>query len=264
MIPDPEFLHFSSKHKLAYSLLDYAVSEQNGITLITGEIGSGKTTLLRHLFNQLNYDQLTLGFIDNTHESWGDLATWIATALNIDCSGLDKAATYKKIKDFVIQEYAAGKRVLIVVDEAQNMSEKTLEELRLFTNINMGTNFLLQIILVGQPELLEMLQKPSLTQIAQRISVEYHLEALSFEDTHAYIKHRLSAAGGSSSLFDELAIEKIFQFSGGIPRLINVICDNALVYAYAQNLNQIGFGVVMDVVKTRRVGMVNRQAIPIA
>lgn len=253
LIPDPEFMHFSEKHKLAYSLLEYGVYEQTGLTVITGEIGSGKTTLLRYLLKKMNYQEIVVGLIDNTHESLGDLPTWIATAFNIEYSNQDKAKLYREIQNYIIKQYSAGKRVLLIVDEAQNMNENTLEELRLLMNINSGSDLLLQIILVGQPELLTTLLKPSLTQLAQRVSVEYHLEALTLQETQAYINHRLLIAQCDHQVFDQLAIEQIYKYSGGIPRLINVLSDNALVYGYALNRNNIGGDVILDIIKSRRI-----------
>ena len=258
LVPDPEFLHFSNKHKLAYSLLEYGVYEQSGLTVITGEIGSGKTTLLRYLLKKISYQSLVVGLIDNTHEAWGDLSTWIATAFNIKYEGQDKAKLYRDIQHYIIKQYAAGKRVLLIVDEAQNMSEATLEELRLLMNINCGSDLLLQIILVGQPELLDTLVKPSLTQLAQRVSVEYHLECLSVDETYEYILHRIQAAGCSRQIFDQEAINEIYNCTGGVPRLINVLCDNALVYGYALSIEIITKNIIIDLSKTRKIGMANR------
>lgn len=261
LVPDPEFLHFSSKHKLAYSLLEYGVYEQTGLTVITGEIGSGKTTILRYLLKKISYQSLVVGLIDNTHEAWGDLATWIANAFNIKYEGQDKAKLYREIQHYIIKQYAAGKRVLLIVDEAQNMSEATLEELRLLMNINCGSDLLLQIILVGQPELLKTLTRPSLTQLAQRVSVEYHLESLTLDETHKYISHRIQTAGGNREIFDESAVGEVYNHTGGVPRLINVLCDNALVYGYALNFDVITKDIIFELVKTRNIGMVNRSRV---
>lgn len=258
LVPDPEFLHFSTKHKLAYSLLEYGVYEQTGLTVITGEIGSGKTTLLRYLLKKISYQSLVVGLIDNTHEAWGDLATWIANAFNIKYEGQDKAKLYRDIQHYIIKQYAAGKRVLLIVDEAQNMNEATLEELRLLMNINCGSDLLLQIILVGQPELLKTLTRPSLTQLAQRVSVEYHLDALTLDETYKYISHRIQTAGCSREIFDRSAIDEVYNHTGGVPRLINVLCDNALVYGYALNFEVITKDMICELVKTRNIGMVNR------
>jgi general secretion pathway protein A len=260
LIPDAAFMHFSEKHRLAYNLLEYGIYEQTGLTVISGEIGSGKTTLLRYLLTKINYKEIVVGLIDNTHEAWGDLPRWIATAFNMEYSGNDKAKLYRDIQHYLIKQYSTGKRVLLIVDEAQNMSEATLEELRLLMNINSGTDHLLQIILVGQPELLTTLLKPSLIQLAQRVSVEYHLEALSLEETIAYVAHRIHTAQCQRDIFDSIALEQIHKYSGGIPRLINVLCDNALVHGYALDREIIGGDIILDVVKARKIGVLNRNS----
>lgn len=258
LIPDPEFLHMSQAHRLAFSMLEYGVHEQTGITVITGEVGSGKTTLIRHLLNQIKDQEIIVGLINNTHESLGELTHWIALAFEIETAGKDKVELYKDIQDFLIANYALGYRILLIVDEAQNMSESALEELRLFTNINSDQDYLLQIILVGQPELNDKLVKPELRQIAQRISVEYHIPALDLTETAAYIKHRVKIAGGEYILFDEQAIATIFYHSGGIPRLINTLCDYALVHAYALEQVTVDIQIALEVVKGRKIGGINR------
>lgn len=258
LIPDPEFLHFSKKHKVAYSMLEYGLFEQTGITLVTGEVGSGKTTLIRHLLNQIDQNQLTIGLINNTHKSLGDLTNWIALAFNIDHKNKDKAAFYRNIQKFLISEYAKGKRSVLIVDEAQNMDESALEELRLFTNINANKDNLLQIMLVGQPQLCEILQKPDLAQIAQRISVEYHLNPLNWQETCEYIEHRLRVAGGNQSIFNNHAMGVIYYYAGGIPRLINTLCDSALVYAFALEKHVVDLDIAMEVVQDRKISGINR------
>lgn len=253
LVPDPFFLHLTAKHQLAYNLLEYAIYEQTGLTVISGEVGSGKTTLIKKLLADLNNDSLIIALIDNTHTSWGDLSAWIVSAFDISISATNKAGIYKEIKLYLIKQYSLGKRVVLIVDEAQNMDEHTLEELRLFTNINSGEHFLLQIILVGQPELADILGRPGLIQLAQRISVEYHLKELDEQETRNYITHRLSVAGCDKVLFDEIALTQIHKFSGGIPRLINTICDNALVFGYAQDRSVIGGDTILDIVAGRKI-----------
>lgn len=257
LIPDPEFLHFSKKHKTAYIMLEYGLYEQTGITLITGEVGSGKTTLLQFLLNQVDQKKLTIGLINNTHESLGNLLHWISLAFNIEHEGKDKVTLYKDIQKFLIHQYAQGKRSVLIIDEAQNMTKKSLEGLRLLTNINSNKNYLLQIILVGQPELADIIQQPNLAQIAQRISVEYHLNPLNLAETSAYIHHRLTVAESNSAIFDEDAIGAIFYYTGGIPRLINTLCDNALVYAYAADKVVIDLKIAMEVIKDRKISGLN-------
>lgn len=261
LTPDPAFLHLSKKHSLALHLLEYGVYEQTGITVISGEVGSGKTTLVQHLLNTMDHAKITVGLINNTHESIGDLTQWIALALNINIESIEKATLYRKIQDFVIAEYAAGKRVLLIVDEAQNMSASSLEQLRLFSNINGNSDFLLQILLVGQPELSALLGDPKLAQVAQRVSVEYHLESLDWNETRNYVLHRLKIAGADSAIFSDDAIGAIYYQSGGIPRLINTLSDYALVHAYAKNENTVTLETAMEVLRSRKIGGVNRHKV---
>ena len=264
LIPDPNFLHFSDKHKVAYSLLEYGLHEQSGLTVITGEVGSGKTTLIRHLLSEIDQSELAIGLINNTHASLGDLTQWVALAFGIAHEDKDKVTLFRDVQDYLINEWANGKRAVLIVDEAQNMDKETLEELRLYTNINADGEQFLQIVLVGQPELRDILRAPELAQMAQRVSVEYHIEPLGWQDTANYIRHRLATASNeesveaSSHIFDSVAIAVIFYFSGGVPRLINTLCDFALVHAYAMGLQAINHSIALEVVRGRTIGGVNR------
>jgi len=264
LIPDPSFLHFSDKHKVAYSLLEYGLHEQSGLTVITGEVGSGKTTLIRHLLSEIDQSELAIGLINNTHASLGDLTQWVALAFGIPHEDKDKVTLFRDVQDYLINEWASGKRAVLIVDEAQNMDKETLEELRLYTNINADGEQFLQIVLVGQPELRDILRAPELAQMAQRVSVEYHIEPLGWQDTANYIRHRLATASNEESveaashIFDSVAIAVIFYFSGGVPRLINTLCDFALVHAYAMGLQTINHTVALEVVRGRTIGGVNR------
>ena len=264
LIPDPSFLHFSDKHKVAYSLLEYGLHEQSGLTVITGEVGSGKTTLIRHLLSEIDQSELAIGLINNTHASLGDLTQWVALAFGIPHEDKDKVTLFRDVQDYLINEWASGKRAVLIVDEAQNMDKETLEELRLYTNINADGEQFLQIVLVGQPELRDILRAPELAQMAQRVSVEYHIEPLGWQDTANYIRHRLATASNEESveaashIFDAVAIAVIFYFSGGVPRLINTLCDFALVHAYAMGLQTINHSIALEVVRGRTIGGVNR------
>jgi len=264
LIPDPNFLHFSEKHKLAYSLLEYGLHEQSGLTVITGEVGSGKTTLIRHLLGEIDQSQLAIGLINNTHASLGDLTQWVALAFDIPHEAMDKVTLFRRVQEHLIAEWAKGRRAVLIVDEAQNMDKETLEELRLYTNINADGEQFLQIILVGQPELREILQVPELAQMAQRVSVEYHIEPLSWQETANYIRHRVVTASleenkkSAPQLFDSVALAVIFYFSGGVPRLINTLCDFALVHSYAMGAKTVSYKVALEVVKGRKIGGVNR------
>ena len=264
LIPDPKFLHFSDKHKVAYSLLEYGLHEQSGLTVITGEVGSGKTTLIRHLLSEIDQSELAIGLINNTHASLGDLTQWVALAFGISHENKDKVTLFRDVQDYLIAEWAGGKRAVLIVDEAQNMDKETLEELRLYTNINADGEQFLQIVLVGQPELRDILRAPELAQMAQRVSVEYHIEPLGWQDTANYIRHRLATASNEESveaashIFDSVAIAVIFYFSGGVPRLINTLCDFALVHAYAMGLQTINHSIALEVIRGRTIGGVNR------
>ena len=264
LIPDPSFLHFSDKHKVAYSLLEYGLHEQSGLTVITGEVGSGKTTLIRHLLSEIDQSELAIGLINNTHASLGDLTQWVALAFGIAHEDKDKVTLFRDVQDYLINEWANGKRAVLIVDEAQNMDKETLEELRLYTNINADGEQFLQIVLVGQPELRDILRAPELAQMAQRVSVEYHIEPLGWQDTANYIRHRLATASNEESvdaashIFDSVAIAVIFYFSGGVPRLINTLCDFALVHAYAMGLQTINHSIALEVIRGRTIGGVKR------
>jgi type II secretory pathway predicted ATPase ExeA len=255
LLPDPEFLFLSDKHRMALTLLEYGLMNQASFSVITGDIGAGKTTLIRRLLNQLDRD-LTVGLISNTHPSFGELLHWILLAFNIDYSGKDKVGMYSAFVDFLIREYAANRRTILIIDEAQNMSHQALEELRMLSNVNVEKDQVLQVILVGQPGLREHLRDPGLEQFAQRIAVDYHLGPLGPDETRSYIRHRLEVVGGDPSLFSDDACEVIFQNSGGIPRLINILCDTALVYGYAEQRAHIDAQLANDVVIDKQKGSI--------
>lgn len=253
LTPDPEFLYLSPKHKKALTILQYGLMSQAGFTVVTGEIGSGKTTLIQYLLNQIR-GECCVGVITNTHSAFGDLLTWILAAFGIKERFEDKAQRYQVLLDFLQQEADGGRRVVLIVDEAQNMDLQTLEELRLLSNINAGDNIMMQLVLVGQPELVEKLRSPQLVQFAQRISVEFHLTALDYKQSEKYIAHRLEIAGGSPDLFTPDACAAIYYFSGGVPRLINNISDMALVFAFAEDKRQVSLQIVIDVVREKKSG----------
>lgn len=259
LIPDPDFLYLSAKHRVALSLLEYALMETAaGLSVISGEVGSGKTTLIRKLMRRIDHNQLTVGLMNNTGSFQEDLLSWVASAFGLEHAGKDKVEIFRDFQQFLIQEYARGCRTVLIVDEAQNLSGNALEELRMLTNINADRDQLLQIVLVGQPELLEVLQRPEYAQIAQRVSVEYHLEPLDLEDVENYIVHRLEVAGTSEEIFQQDAIWAVYYYSGGVPRLVNTLCDYALVHAYAMGNKTVSLKEIMEVMKGRKIGGVNR------
>src|SRR4051812_4173963 len=252
LLPDPEFLFLSSRHAIGLSLLEYSLTGQAGFCVITGEIGSGKTTLVRAFLERVGRE-FTVGLISNTHQALKDIAAWALAAYGQKAVGTHPAETYQELMSFLIAEYGAGRQCILVVDEAQNLSIEVLEELRLLSNINSGKDLLLQVVLVGQPELLDKLKRPELSQFAQRIAVSHHLTPLPYAETRRYIQHRVKVAGADRPLFTEMAMGAIQYFSGGIPRLINSICDMALVYGFADEQHTIGEDLVFRVVSDRQL-----------
>lgn len=250
LLPDPDFLFLSGKHSLALNMLEYSLAGQAGFCAITGEIGSGKTTLIRALLRRVGRD-LTIGLISNTHSTHSDIAGWALAAFGQPTNMRANADLHHELMMYLIKEYGAGKRCVLIVDEAQNLSIEALEELRLLSNINADKDLLLQIILVGQPQLLEKLRRPELCQFAQRISVSYHLSPLSCAETLHYVAHRLNVAGAPDLIFNDMAIGGIHYFSMGVPRVINSICDMALVYGYAEQRRSIDLDTIFRVIGDR-------------
>ena len=263
LLPDPEFLYLSKKHQMALTLLEYGLMNQASFSVITGDIGTGKTTLIRQLLNQMERD-MVVGLISNTHPSFGDLLQWILLAFNLECHSKEKVDMYKTFMDFLIKQYAANRRSILIIDEAQNMSPQALEELRMLSNVNSDKDQVLQVILAGQPGLRDNLRDPRLEQFAQRIAVDYNLTPLNAEETREYIRHRLSVAGGSPDMFDDEACEAVFRYSGGIPRLVNLLCDTALVYGYAEQVPRIGAQTIEDVARDKQQSRILplRQQVP--
>lgn len=253
LLPDPEFLYLGKQHRHALTLLEYALSQGTGFALVTGEVGSGKTTLVRHMLSRTDAP-VTFGFITNTHRKMNSLLPWVAHSLGIPTTGRSEPDLYDDFTAFLMREYAAGRRVVLVVDEAQNLDPPGLEELRVLSNLNSDKDLLLQTILVGQPELRTTLRHPQLRQFAQRISIDYHLDKLPRPDTHAYIRHRLQVAGGSPGIFASDAIELLYARTGGVPRLLNMLCDTALVYGFAEQVKSINAELVGQVMRDRAAG----------
>ncbi|ROS06129.1 type II secretory pathway predicted ATPase ExeA [Sinobacterium caligoides] len=257
LTPNPEFLYFSAKHRVAYSMLEYGLMEQSGITVITGDVGAGKTTLLRHLMNNYSSDDLVIGLVNNMYDGSGKLMEWVMMSFGLDHAAEGHIGLLRAFQNFVINNYANRKTTVIVVDEAQNLSDDSLEELRLLNNINSEGDDLLKVILVGQPELLGRLSSQSLIQLAQRVSVEYHLESLTASETVAYVQHRMKVAGGDEAVFDDSSIYAIYYLTNGVPRLINTLADYALLYAFSNDKSVVDVESILAVAKGRRIGGLN-------
>lgn len=250
--PDPEFLYPSTQHAAGLTMLEYAIVSQAPFCLLTGEIGSGKTTLLRHFLRNLG-GEITVGLISNTHGGFSSIHPWVLSALGIAPADDSEIAAYEALIDFFVHEYGKGRRTLLVFDEAHNLSPTILEELRLLSNVNSENDLAVQVFLVGQPELRTKLESPELEQFAQRVSVDFHLGSLTLDDTRSYIQHRLTVAHGDPSLFHAQAIEFIHARARGIPRLINQLCDLALVYAYAERCSFIDSNLLQSVLRDRQL-----------
>ncbi len=253
LTPDPDFLFLGKNHQTALTLLNYGLSSEAGLTVISGEVGSGKTTLIRRLLDNCG-EEVTVGLISNAHGAFGELLEFVLMAYGLDYHNKTKTELYQVFSEFLIEQYAQNKRTALIIDEAQNLDIDTLEELRMLTNINQGKHMVLQLIMVGQPELLETMRRPELRQLAQRVSVDFHLHSLKLNDTIAYIRHRLTHVGGDPRLFHPYASAIIYYHSQGIPRLINTLCDFALVYAFAEDAKNIDVELMMDVVRDKHQG----------
>ena len=253
LLPDPSYLFLSKQHGIALEMLNYGLINQAGFVIITGGIGTGKTILIRHLLNHIDKD-ITVGLITNTHRGFGELLQWILHAFSLDHSQASKVDLYQTFVDFVVAQYALHRRTVLIIDEAQNMTPETLEELRMLSNVNSEKDQVLQVILCGQPGLRDMLCKPDLEQFAQRITSDYDLTALGSEDTEQYIRHRVNVAGGPVDIFENQACRSVYEHTGGVPRLINLICDTALVYGYAEQAKTISTNLIEEVVKDKRRG----------
>lgn len=239
LVPDPAFLFWSPSHLRAFTVLEYGILTRAPITLITGEIGAGKTTLLHHLLASVG-DDVRIGLVSNAHGDRGELLRWVLLALNQPALPTETYVDlFGRFQQYLIEQYASGRRVILIFDEAQNLSRESLEELRMFTNINSNKDELLQLVLVGQPELRDMVSRGDLMQFAQRVSAAFHLKAMDGPTVRAYIRHRLKVAGATEDIFSPAAVERIKDATGGVPRLINQLCDLAMVYAYTKNQTRV-------------------------
>lgn len=240
--PDPRYLYMSERHAEALAHLLYGITEAGGFIQLTGEVGTGKTTVVRSLLERMP-GHAEVAVILNPQLSPLQFVLTICEELGIFMRDED-AASIKDVVDLLnkrlLDAHAKGRRIVVIVDEAQNLAPETLEQVRLLTNLETASHKLLQIILIGQPELREVLARVELRQLAQRITGRYHLVPLSKTETVAYVRHRLKVAGAGGEIFTPAALREVYRVSGGIPRIINVVCDRALLGAYTQEQHEIG------------------------
>ncbi|MEL7486585.1 MAG: AAA family ATPase [Pseudomonadota bacterium] len=248
--PDPAFLYWGRSHRLAYAMLEYGVLNHAGISVITGEVGCGKTTLIHRLLDQLS-DTHTIALLSNIQQGRGDLLSWVLMGFGQPFAGKSHVELFSALQAFFIGEYAKGRRVVLIIDEAQNLSVDMLEELRMLSNINAGKDQLLQLILVGQPQLKNLLNRPDMLQLAQRIGSDFHLTPLSRDEVDAYIDTRLSIAGATRRIFSPEAVSAVAEESRGVPRVINIIADTALVYGFSAGESVIAAETVASVIRDK-------------
>lgn len=249
IVPNPEYLYLSDNHRNALTYLEYGLTENVGFILLSGEIGSGKTTLIQYILNKLGSDT-EVAVIFNTNVSPDQILGLILIELELSPKK-DKAENLDLLCQFLIAKYAKRRRVLLIIDEAQNLTVETLEEVRMLSNLQTEDAPLLQIMLAGQPELIAKLQTPNLRQFAQRIAVNYHLTGLDREETGNYISFRLEKAAGRRDLFTSDALDMIYRMSGGIPRSINLLCQAALVYGFADEAQTIDKAIIEQITRDK-------------
>jgi len=247
--PDPNFFFGSKGHNRAMAYLEYGLSQGEGFIVITGDVGAGKTTLVRNLFRKLESDKILAAQIVNTHLDSDDTLRLVAAAFGLPYENLGKASLLIGLEQFFRKCDQEGKRALLVVDEAQNLSPRTVEELRMLSNFQTEDKPLLQTFLLGQPEFRKTLLSGDMQQLRQRVTATYHLGPMDLPETRSYIEHRLTTAGwGGDPLFDEEAFEAIYRYAGGIPRRINALCDRLLLMGCLEQLHRFGEAEVLEVI----------------
>lgn len=247
--PDPSFLYLSASHREGLAQLSYGVRGRKGFIVLTGEVGTGKTTLVRALFNELGSSTHT-ALIFNAIVSPKDLMRYVCEEfglVEIKQSALDIHDYVVLLNEFLLQTYQRGENCALIIDEAQNLSPDVLESVRLLSNFETSKDKLLQILLVGQPELAERLNSPELRQLKQRVTLRYRLRHLSLAESLEYIQNRLQIVGGNPAIFTRKAVETIYLYSRGIPRIINVLCDNGLLTAYALARRDVDASIIREV-----------------
>jgi general secretion pathway protein A len=247
--PNPRFLFYSPKHREAYNHLLFGIRERKGFIQLTGEVGAGKTTLCRAMLEQLNGHYAT-ALILNPVMTAEEMVKAIATEYGLTVNGLDKRETLAVINLFLLQQVERGQDTVLIIDEAQDMTDDLLEQVRLLSNLETDNRKLLQIVLLGQPELRDRLNHPRLRQLRQRITVRYHLLPLSRDEVNHYVQHRLQRSGGNGQpAFTGPALWRVHRYSQGIPRLVNAVCDKALLAGFVNQRQEISYRIVGQAIR---------------
>ena len=247
LTPDQRFLFWSDHHRRAFTMLEYGLLTRAPITLLTGEVGAGKSTLLYRLLEQ-GGQEIRFGLVSQAHGKRGELLHWALQAFGLEPEpGAGYARLFNRFENFLFSEYAAGRRVVLIFDEAQNLDRDALEELRTLTNVNSGDNELFQLVLAGQPELRETIAHPSLRQFVQRVASSVHLSAMDAPAVDDYLAHRLRVAGSEARIFDRAASSLIAEATGCVPRIVNQLADLAMLYAYTSDRRLVERDLVQQV-----------------
>jgi general secretion pathway protein A len=247
--PNPEYIYLGENHREALAQLLYGVKERKGFIVITGEVGTGKTTLIHYLLDRLNGNHTKTALLFNPKLTVDDFIQYILKDLGVRVQGKTKGEYLHNLHRYLLSAYQREERVILIVDEAQGLKPELLEEIRLLSNLETSRSKLLQIVLLGQPELDKTLSQSGFRQLRQRINLRYHLAPLSEKETGEYIGKRLRIAGAKEPIFTERAIKQVYLESGGIPRLINILCDNALLNGYALDRKRVNESSVKEVAK---------------
>ncbi len=246
--PDPHYLFLTEHTQEALACLTYGIETRKGFILLTGEVGTGKTTLINKLLEWLHKERVFTAFVFNPRLSVSQFFDFMMADFGIPCEAQQKGQMLLKLNQWLLDRYQAGERAVLIVDEAQNLSPQMLEEIRLLTNLETSTEKLLQIVLAGQPELEHKLNQPELRQLRQRITLRAKTRQLTLEETHGYIQERLRIAGAQNTeLFSPAAVEAVHRYARGIPRVINLLCEHALVSSFVDQRNPVPPEIVEEV-----------------
>jgi general secretion pathway protein A len=262
--PNPRYLYLTKSTQEALSVLMYGIQSRKGFLLLTGEVGTGKTTLLNRLLDWLREQDVATAFVFNSQlQNVSQLFDFVMSELNIHCESRIKSQVLLKLNQWLLQRYRSGKTTVLIVDEAQNLSDQLLEEIRLLTNLETSSEKLLQIVLSGQPELEQKLMQPQLRQLRQRIVFRSRTVPLSREETYGYIAERLRIAGGNGKpVFSKEAMDAIHLYAKGIPRVVNLLCEHALINSFADGIRPVPANIVEEVAKEFQLDQVSPIAVP--